>query len=61
MCRAVAHGGLTRRAPHGGPAKAGDHVEAADAINLADGLTDTAGYYTYPGSLTTPPCSENVT
>jgi len=30
-------------------------------INLADALTDTAAYYTYQGSLTTPPCSENVT
>jgi carbonic anhydrase len=30
-------------------------------INLADALMDTAAYYTYQGSLTTPPCSENVT
>lgn len=37
-----------------------DHVHG-NPINLADALTDTAAYYTYQGSLTTPPCSENVT
>jgi carbonic anhydrase len=36
------------------------HVHG-NQINLADALTDTAAYYTYQGSLTTPPCSENVT
>ncbi len=36
------------------------HVHG-NPINLADALTDTAAYYTYQGSLTTPPCSEIVT
>lgn len=50
--RELIHAGL--------PEKEGD--EATDGlINLADGLTDTSSYYTYSGSLTTPPCSEIAT
>jgi carbonic anhydrase len=36
-------------------------TETEDLIDLADALTDTKSYYTYSGSLTTPPCSQTVT
>ena len=43
------------------PRHTGDKVTSETEINLADGLTDTSEYYTYSGSLTTPPCTEGVT
>lgn len=37
------------------------HPIADTSVNLADVLPASRGYYTFPGSLTTPPCSEGVT
>ena len=43
------------------PQKNGDITESDTEINPADGLKNTKDYHTYPGSLTTPPCSPTVT
>jgi carbonic anhydrase len=42
------------------PLEKGDEVNARGTLNVADLLPPTRGYYTYMGSLTTPPCSEGV-
>jgi len=31
-----------------------------EMVNVSDILPENNGYYSYSGSLTTPPCSENV-
>ena len=43
------------------PAKGKEHAVDAVTINAFALLPQTKGYYMYTGSLTTPPCTENVT
>ena len=42
------------------PLERGDEVAAKASLNLNDLLPTVRGYYTYMGSMTTPPCTEGV-
>jgi len=42
------------------PEAAGEEVDLGGLLNPKDVLPQQMGYYTYSGSLTTPPCSEGV-
>lgn len=42
------------------PEESGDHYETDDTVNAEDLLPEDRTYYTYTGSLTTPPCTEGV-
>jgi carbonic anhydrase len=43
------------------PEKTTSPAVTVTGLNLGTAFTDLSSYYTYPGSLNTPPCSDNVT